>query len=264
MPKHILHAAAVAASGLQPLGDWHNWVTVKDYPIEAVLGAQEGATAFALTIDANGLPVDCRITKSSGSKVLDDQTCAVMLIRARFRPPLNKRGQIVNATYRQTIRWHLPPQGKPEQVVDRSFDAVATIAPAGMVTECQLKGAGASRLAQAKGDCGPFGQRGFLAYFLKENYGKTRETNVRLSITFDGNAPPQLDRPPSNYQVLAKAALDIGIDGKMTACTGVQPLVVLGKSTDLCELIKTDPPRYPPQSQPRKATVLLDLSAYYR
>ena len=259
-------ALALLAAGplLQPLGTWRDWVTVKDYPVEAVLGAQEGSTSFALTVDANGLPQDCRITKSSGSKILDDQTCAVMLIRARFRPPVNKKGQIVNATYHQTIRWHLPPQSKPEQVVDRSFDAVATIAPAGMVTDCQLKGAAASRLAQAKGDCGPFGQRPFLAYFLKENYGKTRQTNVRLSITFDGNAPPALDHPPSVYVALAKATLDIGLDGKVTACTGVQPLTVLGKSTDLCELIKTDPPRYPPQPQPRKATVLLDLSADYR
>ncbi|WP_174273525.1 energy transducer TonB [Sphingomonas bacterium] len=262
MPMIAL-AALAAGTVLQPLGDWHGWVTVKDYPVEAVLAQAEGIAAFALTIDANGLPEDCRITKSAGSKLLDDQTCAIMLIRARFRPPTDRKGRIVPATYRQSIRWRLPPNAKREEVVDRSFDARATIAANGNVTDCALSGAGATRLAQAKGSCGPFGNRDFLAFFLKDNYAKTRGTNVRLSVNFDGNSPPAPAKPPRIYAILAKAAIEIGKDGAMTSCTSVTALSALGRTLDLCDFIKTDPPRYGPQPNPRKATILLDLSADY-
>lgn len=259
-------ALTLLAAGtlLQPLGLWRDWVTVRDYPIEAVLGAQEGSTSFALSIDANGLPQDCRITKSSGSKLLDDQTCAVMLIRARFRPAIDKAGHPIPATYRQTIRWHLPPQTRAGRMTNRNFDALSTIALDGTVTRCVLTGGGAGKGVQAKGDCGPFGQRAFLASYLKENYARTRAANVRLSVTIDEMAPPALPHPPSLYLVLAKAALDIDVSGRMSGCTNVQTLDVGGKSTDLCDLIKADPPRYLPRPQPRKAIVLLDLSADYR
>ncbi|NIJ08228.1 TonB family protein [Sphingomonas vulcanisoli] len=258
--RHIAHAVAAV---LQPLGDWHGWVTVKDYPVEAVIAAQEGVTSFALPIDANGLPTDCQVTKSSGSKILDDQTCAIMLIRARFRPPVDKRGRPIAATYRQAIRWRLPPAAKPELVVDRSFEAISTIAPNGNVIDCRLTGPGAVRLGLAKGSCGPFGERGFLTFLIKDQYAKTRSADVRLSVTFEGASPPQLAKQPNVYLTLAKAAIEVGTDGKMTSCTSETKLASGGKTLDLCEFVKADPPRFPPQPTPRKATLLLDLSAAF-
>ena len=86
---------------------------------------------------------------------------------------------------------------------------------------------------------------------------------MRLSVTFEGTAPPQLAKQPNVYLTLAKAAIDVGMDGKMTGCTSVTTLTTGGKTLDLCEFVKTDPPRFPPQPLPHKAVMLLDLSAAF-
>ena len=61
-----------------PLG-----ITVADYPVEAWRDGSEGTVRFELDHDAAGKIVDCRIIESSGSAVLDDATCPIILERAK-------------------------------------------------------------------------------------------------------------------------------------------------------------------------------------
>jgi TonB family protein len=268
--------ATVAPEGAQPLGSTSTWFTTKDYPQPAIVAHEQGTVGFQLDIDANGLPSDCHILQSSGSKLLDERTCTIMMARARFRPMTGvvkvrkgKNGKVVAsapgasvAVFRHAMVWKLPGKHE-EKLVDRSFDAKSVISASGEVTSCVLSGAGATKLASAGGSCGPFGNRDFFAFFLKDDYKKARGANVRMLIVANGASVPPGDRPPNFHQTLAKADLEIAPTGEMANCTSVTKMEALGHTLDLCEFVRADPPRFPSGPAGRKASIILDLSAYY-
>ena len=158
--------------------------------------------------------------------------------------------------------WKLPGKNQ-EKLVDRSFDAKSLIAPTGEVLSCQLSGAGASKIATSGGSCGPFGNKDFFAFFLKDDYKRVRATNVRLVIVANGAAVPVGDRVPNIQHTLAKADLEIAPTGEMTTCTSIIKMEALGHTLDLCDFIRADPPRFPVGEAGRRATMVLDLSAYF-
>ncbi len=59
--------------------------------------------AFRLQVGADGKPTDCAIMQSSGSKLLDDRICEIMLKRARFEPAVNRAGKPVAASYTNSV-----------------------------------------------------------------------------------------------------------------------------------------------------------------
>jgi len=264
----------------QPLGNVSTWFSPRDYPQEALVKRQQGGVGFQLDIDPNGLPSDCHVIQTSGSKILDDRTCTIMMARARFRPIAvakprvrkGRKGQAAAvmadgsgppaAVFKHIMMWRLPGK-QAEKLVDRSFDAKSVISATGDVVSCQLSGAGASKIATAGGSCGPFGNREFFSVFLKDDYKKVRGTNVRMLIVANGAPVPQGDRPPNFQKILAKSDIDISPDGSMASCTSLIKMEALGRTMDLCEFVRADPPRFPVATGPRKATILLDLSAYY-
>jgi len=67
--------------------------TYDDYPAEAVLNRWQGTVGTELTVGPDGSPTACRITKSSGYKVLDDKTCELLMTRAKFLPAKDKDGK---------------------------------------------------------------------------------------------------------------------------------------------------------------------------
>lgn len=264
MMAHVAHHKPQATTNKQvrPLGQYGNWFSAKDYPRDATIARQQGTTAFELQVDPTGLPSDCRITSSSGSKSLDDQTCTIMMSRARFKPARNANGKAVPTVFRHSMQWKLPGRYQ-ENTADRSFDARSVIAPTGEVVSCKLSGAGASKIATAGGSCGPFGNRDFFLFFLHEDYKKVRATNVRMTIVFNGAAPPPLDRPPNFLKDIAKSSIEISPAGEMKSCAAIAKLDALGHTLDLCDFIRADPPHFPRSPTARKAVLLLQLSAYY-
>ena len=81
----------------------------KDYPGEAVRQHFEGTAIAELTIGKDGLPKACRITKSSGHKVLDDRSCEVLMARPKFKPAKDENGNQKEDTYdTPPIIWSLP------------------------------------------------------------------------------------------------------------------------------------------------------------
>lgn len=273
----------VPAKGPQPLGNVSTWFSAKDYPQEALVKRQQGGVGFQLDIDPNGLPSDCHVIQSSGSKILDDRTCTIMMARSRFRPIAvakprkTRRGKVIKtkaiamnpdgtpppaAVFRHVMMWKLPGK-QAEKLVDRSFDAKSEISATGDVTSCKLSGAGASKIATSGGGCGPFGNKDFFTFFLKDDYKRVHSTNVRMSIVSNGAPPPIGDKPPNFQKVIAKSDIDIAPDGSMAACTSTIKMEALGHTLDLCEFVRADPPRFPVATGPRKATIILDLSAFY-
>lgn len=254
--------AAPVVKGLQPLGNYRNWFSTKDYPQDAAIARQQGTTGFQLDVDPSGLPADCHILQSSGSKSLDDRTCTIMMSRARFRQVFDKKHQPIPGTFKHAMIWKLPVR-KEERVVDRSFDARSIIDPSGNVVSCTLSGGGASKIASNGGSCGPFGSKDFFLGYMGDDYKKIRSTNVRMSIFFNSNAPVD-DKTASFQKTLAKASIDISPAGDMTNCTSLLKMEALGKTLNLCDLIRADPPRFPSAPAARKGTISLDLIGYSR
>nr|WP_257214906.1 energy transducer TonB [Sphingomonas sp. R-74633] len=84
-----------------------NWITDDDYPGTALGRDEYGKVQFALGVDATGKTVDCRVVWTSGFLDLDQQTCAVLLGRARFKPARDASGNAIRSIYSGTFSWKL-------------------------------------------------------------------------------------------------------------------------------------------------------------
>ena len=94
----------------QPRQPQYRWFQSSDYPAEALRRREQGVVRYRVEIDAQGQPSDCRIAISSGSRILDDTTCLIVVQRGRFVPARDGNGQAVSGTYTGNTRWTLPPQ----------------------------------------------------------------------------------------------------------------------------------------------------------
>ena len=81
-----------------------------DYPPAALVVRAQGTTRFAFTVRADGSIADCRITRSSSNRALDEATCRLALRRFRFRPALDPAGRPVAAVENGEQEWQLGPE----------------------------------------------------------------------------------------------------------------------------------------------------------
>lgn len=100
-----LAASQAPAVPPEPIGSPSDWVTVDDYPAEAMRNGDGGTVKFELAVTATGKVDTCTVIASSGTPVLDDRTCAIMLERARFRPGRDAQGSPVASTFVQNVKW---------------------------------------------------------------------------------------------------------------------------------------------------------------
>lgn len=97
-----------ASWALPPGAILANYVTADDYPREALLRRQQGRVEFELAMTPEGAASDCRILRSSGSALLDRQTCAIMHARAHLPPARDAEGRPTAAVVRSAIVWRIP------------------------------------------------------------------------------------------------------------------------------------------------------------
>jgi TonB family protein len=83
-------------------------ITDEDYPERAIDEQAEGTVSALLTVGTGGNVTDCRITRSSGSSVLDGATCKLFTDRLRFDPARDADGYPVASTVQRSVRWSLP------------------------------------------------------------------------------------------------------------------------------------------------------------
>ncbi len=81
-------------------------VTASDYPPNA--RNREGTTRFEMTVGADGRPISCSVTTSSGHADLDSAACKAFLKRARFSPAKDFQGNVVPGRYRGAVTWKEP------------------------------------------------------------------------------------------------------------------------------------------------------------
>jgi protein TonB len=81
-------------------------VTVADYP-RAARRQPGGTTQLRFDVGSNGRVGRCLVTASSGSSVLDAQSCRIVL-RWRFRPAREASGRPVPETLAAAFTWTPP------------------------------------------------------------------------------------------------------------------------------------------------------------
>jgi len=90
-----------------------------DYPPEAFKNGWEGDVGIKVHIGTDGKPHSCRILHSSGYPVLDVQTCAIVLSRARFFPARDGNGNAVEDDFVvPTVRWEIDSSTRPHFAAD--------------------------------------------------------------------------------------------------------------------------------------------------
>jgi TonB family protein len=155
-----------AGTGPTPLGNPGTWATTADYPTEALREEVEGIVGFRLNIDAGGVPTGCEVVSTSGSLLLDATTCALVQIRARFRPGRDAKGKPQVGTYSGRVRWVIPrddtfgprdaaftEDGRPRAFVSRIKFIIETD---GSISNCVIESQDATReLTEPVGPCNP-------------------------------------------------------------------------------------------------------------
>lgn len=105
-------ATATAVPTATPI-DSSAWFSANNYPAEAAKKGIQGAVTFDADVDANGRPTACRVTISSGSDILDQATCSLVLSHGRFIPATGPDGKPVPGHYSTRAVWVLREAANP-------------------------------------------------------------------------------------------------------------------------------------------------------
>ncbi len=81
-------------------------VTASDFP--STSRDKQGTTRFEMTVGADGKPISCSVTTSSGHTDLDSAACKAFLKRARFTPAKDEKGVAVPGRYKGSVSWKAP------------------------------------------------------------------------------------------------------------------------------------------------------------
>ena len=100
--------AMVLVGEAVPANDPGQWITSEDYPKSEIARGINGVTAFSVSVSKEGLVTDCYVSQSSGSEALDATACALIRVRARFKPAKDAKGRRTEASYSSRVRWQLP------------------------------------------------------------------------------------------------------------------------------------------------------------
>ncbi|MDQ3143510.1 MAG: energy transducer TonB [Pseudomonadota bacterium] len=93
--------AAQSKSGLA------SFFNPRDYPGDALSRGQSGTVGFTFLIDETGKIADCTVIATSGVALLDSQSCAILVERAKFNPAVGIDGKPVKSSSIQRVRWDL-------------------------------------------------------------------------------------------------------------------------------------------------------------
>ena len=167
-----------------PAGSPGTWIHPEDYPD----GPLSGATSIMLTVGPDGLPGQCKVTHSSGSDVLDQKTCDLIMARAKFNPATDEHGHPVAGSYHTKVVWmesldpRLPQPGNAEVVL--------TVEADGSVSNCRMikaEGVVPNFMPQ---DCKDGYQLHFQPYVDDKGNPVPRKVTWRTSVTVEPVTAP--------------------------------------------------------------------------
>lgn len=76
-----------------------------DYPKALREAGPQGRTWTEVTVGSDGRPLSCRVERSSGTALLDSETCRIIMQRFHFRPGRDAGGKPVTAPFFIDIGW---------------------------------------------------------------------------------------------------------------------------------------------------------------
>ena len=88
-------------------------ISQDDYPPDALDANEQGTVSVRLDIDSSGKPSGCIVLSGSGSKSLDEQTCKLLLKRAKYLPGRDRQGNPVAGSVTGRVRWVLKDPSMP-------------------------------------------------------------------------------------------------------------------------------------------------------
>ena len=95
----------IAAQRARPSTYSGNWITTADIPTIVALRGDQAFIHFRLTVGIDGNPSGCAVVGSLRSKAFDEQTCQLLMRRARFHPARNAQGAPIPDYYIGRVRW---------------------------------------------------------------------------------------------------------------------------------------------------------------
>ena len=87
-----------------------------DYPRAAIEARRSGTVYVRFVVAPTGRVSSCTVTRSSGSRALDDTTCRLITQRFRYRPARDGAGKPVADTIRGEHVWELGPEPPPIEI----------------------------------------------------------------------------------------------------------------------------------------------------
>jgi protein TonB len=88
----------------------------EDYPRRAYEARAMGIVYMAFTVAADGRIGDCRVTRSSGNRELDETTCRLIRQRFRYRPARDASGRAIASVVRGQQSWEIGPEPPVREV----------------------------------------------------------------------------------------------------------------------------------------------------
>lgn len=85
----------------------------KKYPARALAAGEQGDVEFRAAYNKHGYVLDCEVTRSSGYRLLDNETCEIVVRHARFKPALLNQGKARRGTLNGLFEWRIPGAGQP-------------------------------------------------------------------------------------------------------------------------------------------------------
>ena len=79
----------------------------EDYPDIAIRNEQDGVVRFALLIDEAGKVADCTLIETSNVPLLDAQSCAILMTRAKLTPAIGLDGKPIKDARASKVTWSL-------------------------------------------------------------------------------------------------------------------------------------------------------------
>jgi protein TonB len=80
----------------------------RNYPREALARRQQGVSHYRVQVGVNGRVATCEITRTSGSRSLDEATCRILRDNVAYDPARDPQGQAVSGEDHGYVTWRLP------------------------------------------------------------------------------------------------------------------------------------------------------------
>jgi protein TonB len=200
-------------------GSLQGLISPEDYPPQALDRNEQGTVGAVLSIDAAGSVGVCRVDESSGSEVLDAQTCRLLSLRAKFAPARDQQGKAIASEYHTRIKWQIGEDRVPSE--PWSTRLVITMGSNGRQAFCRFEADGAMSPApgQKPPSCEEVSPLPFPAL--------TALPPMATSVIFEQRFQPEPkvrpehasgDRPVARQIV----ALQISAVGKVISCKSIE------------------------------------------